>query len=165
MRAIVQVKTPGGLYLEGRFNGGFLAFMDSQRVTLVVLLDQSVAFDTVDHDVLLNRLSTSFGVRGSALRCFASYLPNRYQPVSFDQKLSENFQLDCGVPQGSCLCPLLFMIYASGDLRSLKSTSPMQAHAYASDTQLYLSFKADSTSSQIDAVNSIEHCVDAIGLG
>ena len=74
LRAIVQVQTPGGLYLEGRFNGGFLAFMDSQRVTLVVLLDQSVAFDTVDHDVLLNRLSTitSFGVRGSALHWFAS---------------------------------------------------------------------------------------------
>ena len=47
LRAIVQVQTPGGLYLEGRFNGGFLALMDSQRVTLVVLLDQSVAFDTV----------------------------------------------------------------------------------------------------------------------
>ena len=128
---------------------GFLAFMDSQRVTLVVLLDQSVAFDTVDHDVLLNRLSTSFGVRGSALRCFASYLPNRSQPVSFDQKLSENFQLDCGVPQGSCLCPLLFMIYASGDLS--KEYLP-QAHAYASDTQLYLSFKADSTSSQMQLI-------------
>lgn len=82
----------------------------------------------VDHDVLLNRLSTSFGVRGSALRCFASYLPNRSQSVSCDQKLSENFQLDCGVRQGSCLCPLLFMIYASSDLRSLKSTSPKPTH-------------------------------------
>ena len=139
LRAIVQVQTPGGLYLEGRFNGGFLAFMDSQRVTLVVLLDQSVAFDTVDHDVLLNRLSTSFGFRGSALRCFVSYLPNRSQPVSFDQKLSENFQLDCGVPQGSCLCPLLFMIYASGDLRSLKSTSPKPTHMRVTPNCIFLS--------------------------
>ena len=118
---------------------GFLAFTDSQRVTLVVLLDQSVAFDTVVHDVLLNRLSTSFGVRGSALRCFASYLPNRSQPVSFDQKLSENFQLDCGVPQGSCLCPLLFMIYATGDLRSLKSASPKPTHMRVTPNCIFLS--------------------------
>ena len=105
----------------------------------------------------------SFGVRGSALRCFASYLSNRSQRVSFDQKLSENFQIDCGVLQGSCLCPLLFMIYASSDLRSLKSTSPKPTHMRVTPKmQLYL-FKADSTSSQLDAVNSIEHCEDAIG--
>ena len=62
--------------------------LDSQRVTLLVLLDLSVAFDTVDHGVLLNRLNTSFGVRGSALQWFASYLLNRSKRVSFDQNLS-----------------------------------------------------------------------------
>ena len=62
--------------------------LDSQRVTLLVLLDLSVAFDTVDHEVLLNRLNTSFGVRGSALQWFSSYLLNRSQRVSFDQNLS-----------------------------------------------------------------------------
>ena len=76
---------------------------DSQRLTLLVLLDLRAAFDTVDHDVLLKRLSTSFGVRGSALHWFASYFSNRSQCVSFDQKLSENFQLAWGVPQGSGL--------------------------------------------------------------
>ena len=87
--------------------------LDSQRVTLLVLLDLSAAFDTVDHGVLLNRLSTSFGIRGSALQWFASYLLNRSQRVSFDQNLSDKFNLHCGVPQGSCLGPLLFTIYAS----------------------------------------------------
>ena len=62
--------------------------LDSQRVTLLVLLDLSVAFDTVDHGVLLNRLNTSFGVRGSALQWFTSYLLNRSKRVSFDQNLS-----------------------------------------------------------------------------
>ena len=81
--------------------------------------------------------------------------------VSFDQKLSEDFQLDCGVPQGSCLGPLLFMIYASKLFEVIKEYLP-QAHAYPDDSQLYLSFKADSTSSQIDPVNFMERCVDAI---
>ena len=62
--------------------------LDSQRVTLLVLLDLTVAFDTVDHEVLLNRLNTSFGVRGSALQWFTSHLLNRSQRVSFDQNLS-----------------------------------------------------------------------------
>ena len=130
-------------------------------MTLLVLLDLSAAFDTVDHDVLLNRLSASFGVKGSALQWFTSYLSNRSQRVSFDQKLSEKFQLTCGVPQGSCLCPLLFTIYASKLFQVIKEYLP-QAHAYADDTQLYLSCRADSTSSQNDAVNAMERCVDAI---
>ena len=82
---------------------------------------------------------------------FASYLSNRSQRVSFDQKLSEKFQLTCGVPQGSCLGPLLFTIYASKLFQVIKEYLP-QAHAYADDTKLYLSFRADSTSSQNDAV-------------
>ena len=66
--------------------------LDSQRVTLLVLLDLSAAFDTVDHGVLLNRLNTSFGVRGSALQWFTSYLLNRSQRVSFDQKFIREVQ-------------------------------------------------------------------------
>jgi len=134
--------------------------MDSQRVTLTVL-DLSAAFHTVDIDVLLNRLRTSFAFRGSALLWFASYISHRSQRVYFDQKLSEDSQLDCAVPQGSCLGPLLFMIYASKLFEVIKEYLP-QDYACADDSQLYLSFKADSTSSQIDAVDSMDRCVDAI---
>ena len=111
--------------------------MDAQRVTLLVLLDLSAAFDTVDHEVLLTRLRSSFGIRGTALRWFASYLSNRWQRVSFNQEVSERFDLTCGVPQGSCLGPLLFTIYASKIFEIIKEYLP-QAHAYADDTQLYL---------------------------
>ena len=111
--------------------------MDSRLVTLLVLLDLSVAFDTVNHVVLSNRLSTSFGVRGSALHWFASNLSNRSQRVSFNQKLSEDFQLDCGVPQGSCLGLLLFMICVSELFEVIKEYLS-KAHAYADDTQLHL---------------------------
>ena len=135
--------------------------LNSQRVTLLVLLDLSAAFDTVDHGVLLNRVSTSFGVRGSALQWFTSYLPNRSQRVSFDQTLSENFSLQCGVSQRSCLGPLLFTIYASKLFEVIKNYLP-QSHEYADDAQLYLSFNADSACSQNEAVEAMEQCIQAI---
>ena len=126
-----------------------------------MLLDLSAAFDTVDHGVLLNRLSTSFGVRESALQWFTSYLLNRSQRVSFDQNLSEKFNLQCGVPQGSCLGPLLFTIYASKFFEVIKNYLP-QSHVHADDTQLYLSFNADSACSQSDALEAMEQCIQAI---
>ena len=101
--------------------------LDSQRVTLLVLLDLSATFETVDHRVSLNRLRTSFGVRGSTLQWFTSYLLNRSQLMSFDQNLSEKFNLQCGVPQGSCLGPLLFTIYASKLFEVIKNYLP-QSH-------------------------------------
>ena len=136
--------------------------MDSQRVSLLVLLDLvSAAFDTVNHGVLLNRLRSSFGIKGTVLQWFASYLSGRSQRVSFDQKQSEKFLLTCGVPQGSCLGPLLFTIYASKLFEVIKGYLP-QAHAYADDTQLYFSFQADSVISQNDAVDAMEKCIKAI---
>ena len=110
-----SLRTVNIIALRSHFSlhNDILMNMDSQLVTLLVLLDLSAAFDTVNHVVLSNCLSTSFGVSGSALHWFASNLSNRSQRVSFDQKLSEDFQLDCGVPQGSCLGPLLFMICVS----------------------------------------------------
>ena len=135
--------------------------MDRKRVSLLILLDLSAAFDTVNHCVLLDRLRTSFGIRGPALQWFASYLSNRTQRVSFDQTLSEEVSLACGVPQGSCLGPLLFTIYASKLFDVIKGFLP-KVHAYADDMQLYLSFKADSASSQSDAVECMERCIKAI---
>ena len=144
-----------------KVHNDLLMNMDAQRVTLLVLLDLSAAFDTVDHEVLLNRLRSSFGIRGTALRWFASYLSNRWQRVSYNQEVSERFDLTCGVPQGSCLGPLLFTIYASKIFEIIKEYLP-QAHAYADDTQLYLSFKADSSTAQNDARKATENCITAI---
>ena len=84
--------------------------MNSQRVTLLVLLDLSATFDTVDHGILLRRLSSSFGIRGRALEWFSSYLLGRSQHILFDGVKSDSFDLRLGVPQGSCLGPLLFVV-------------------------------------------------------
>lgn len=78
---------------------------------MLVLLDLSAAFDTVDHNILLRRLETSFGVTGDALKWFNSYLSGRTQRVIADGKLSERCHLSFGVPQGSCLGLVFFFLF------------------------------------------------------
>ena len=111
--------------------------------------------------MLLSRLSTSFGIRGTALEWFASYLSGRSQRVSLSGKCSESLQLNQGVPQGSCLGPLLFTLYASKLFEVVKRHLP-SVHAYADDTQLYLAFKPGCASSTEDAVAAMEGCVKEI---
>ena len=77
--------------------------MDQREVTLLVLLDLSAAFDTVDHEIMLEILKSSFGVNGSALGWIKSFLSDRKQFVSVNQVLSSSFPMITGVPQGSCL--------------------------------------------------------------
>ena len=106
-------------------------------MTLLVLLDLSAAFDTVDHKILIHRLQSLLGSGGSALQWFRSYLRGRSQQVTINGALSKKFGLEqCGVPQGSYLGPLLFTIYASKLFSIIKSHLP-SAHWYADDTQLY----------------------------
>ena len=135
--------------------------MDRQRVTLLVLLDLSAAFDTVNHDILLRRLETLFRITGTALQWFSSYLGNRSQRVVFGDGVSESFYLACGVPQGSCLGPLLFTLYASKLFEVIKHHLP-SAHAYADDTQLYVSFKPDCSASEAECFSAMEECIRAV---
>ena len=87
--------------------------MNSQHAVLLVLLELSAAFYTINHCVLLRRLQTSFGMSGAPLDWFKSYLSARSQSVSIPGALSDNLPLNWGVPQGSCLRPLLYIIYSS----------------------------------------------------
>ena len=99
----------------------------------------SAGFGTVDHQILLERLSDEVGIRGTALNWFRSYLSDGSQCVCVHGVLSRPFDLNCGVPQGSCLGPLLFLIYASKLFKIVEHYLP-DAHCFADDTQLYLSF-------------------------
>ena len=87
--------------------------MDSQEITPLVLLDLTTAFDTIDHKILLYVLENNFGIIGSAHDWFASYLSARKQSVHINNWSSDDFNLSCGVLQGSCFSSVLFILYTS----------------------------------------------------
>ncbi len=129
----------------------------NRKAVLLVLLDLSAAFDTINHAYLLQVLQ-SMGVAGTVLKWFSSYLRFRKQSIVCNGKSSATFDLDCGVPQGSVLGPILFTIYTSS-LGKLLSNFGMSYHFYADDTQLYVSFDVKATDI---ARTAITDCVNAI---
>ena len=84
--------------------------LDSGNCTVGIFLDFQKAFNTVNHKILLVKLNC-YGIRGMALDWFSSYLTNRSQTVIYNDQESEMKETLCGVPQGSILCPLLFLLY------------------------------------------------------
>ena len=101
-----------------------------------VFLDFSKAFDTVNHDILLNKLEY-YGIRGVALDLFKSYLQNRPQMVKVGGITSNPMTVKCGVPQGSVLGPILLLIYIN-DIHKL-SSEILKFHLFADDTYFLFS--------------------------
>ena len=112
-----------------------LEAVDSGDVAALVRLDLSAAFDTVDHSILCRRLQVTFGLDGPVLAWFNSYLHGRSQCVRRGMYKSPFVQLLCGVPQGSVLDPILFIMYTA-DLIALVEQHGFCPHLYADDTQM-----------------------------
>ena len=111
---------------------------------VVISLDISAAFDTIDHQMLLSRLELNFGVTGVALNWFQSYLSDRSQAVYIGQTSSSIFPLTCGIPQGSVLGPVLFSLYTSPLANVIKNCEATPS-AYADDVNIASSIDPRST--------------------
>ena len=141
-----------------RVQNDILRQLDNQHGVILVLLDLSSAFDTIDHNNLFELLENRFGVRGSALRWIKSYLGNRSSSVYINNCLSSSTRSIFGVPQGSVLGPIIFTIYTT-PLADIIKYHGLSYHFYADDTQLYISFNPKVQSSLQESISLVEKCV------
>ena len=128
--------------------------LDERKVVILVLLDMSAAFDTMNHRSLLRVLECT-GVSGIALQWFSSYLSNRTQSMLIRSSISDPHELKCGVPQGSVLGPLLFTIYTAG-LGAIIRQHLVGYHFYADDSQIYVSTGPEKLE---EAISALEACL------
>ena len=114
----------------GKMSNQWLMNMDNGNLSAVVFLDIRKAFDTVDHTILLQKLNC-YGIQGDSAKLLESYLTNRMQCCSVNGHISPLEIIKCGVPQGSILGPLLFIVYMN-DLA--KSVNNVDITMFADDT-------------------------------
>ena len=129
--------------------------LDDGLDVALVLVDLSSAFDTVDHQILLERLQFKYGMSGSVLSWFKSYLSERYQITHIDKIRSSPRLLNSGVPQGSVLGPLQFPLYIS-PIEDIIDAHGLHSISYADDNQVYMSVRP---SDKDDFTRRLERCL------
>jgi len=146
-----------------RIQNDILQAIDNKRCVLLVLLDLSAAFDTVDHSILLHRLHNRFGISGQPLSWFESYLTNRQQTVYINGAHSVPMPVTCSVPQGSVLGPTLFSDYVS-PVCDIFNKHAVQYHQYADDTQVYVTFLPGELDTEMEAFSRLQCCLNEVRL-
>ncbi len=131
-----------------------LLVTDSGDHVILILLDLTSAFDTVDHGTLLSRLEYFVGIQGTVLSWFKSYLTNRTFSVRLGNFSSLPAKLSCGVPQGS----ILSILYSLLPLGTIFRKHGVSFHCYADDTQIYLPIKRNKHA----ALESLFACLDEV---
>ena len=132
--------------------------LDKRHVSLLTLLDLSSAFDAIDHNILLSRLHDLYGISGTCLSWFRSYLSNRRQSVAIANRISPIKELHYGVLQGSVLEPILFVLYIQPLSNQIKGHS-LSVHLFADDIQIGGSIHPQHVHS---AISSVEICISDV---
>ena len=127
-----------------------LRSLDARKHVVLVLLDLSAAFDTINQEILLTELHR-IGVQYDAHRWIESYLTDRMQCVTVNDHISCEMRPKHGAPQGSVLGPLLFSVYCAG-LSDVFVKQRIRYHVYADDTQLYVGFPRNDAAFAIDRI-------------
>ena len=135
--------------------------LDQGLVSVLVMLDLSAAFDTIDHSVLTSRLRQQFGVESTPLQWIQSYLHNRHQTVTINGELSTPVALQFGVPQGSVLGPKLYTMYTK-PVGAIIRNYNLECHFYADDTQVYVAFNPGCNITREATLQNVENCVGEI---
>ena len=138
----------------------WLANKDAGKLNGSVFIDLKRAFDTVDHNILLRKLYYCYGVDGNALQLLKSYLTGRTQRCYVNGVLSTEQYVSCGIPQGSILGPLLFIIYINDFPKCLRHTTPGM---FADDTYITTADEEISTIECWTSLNSREVKFDVYG--
>ena len=132
--------------------------MDEKIGTCLAALDLSAAFDTLEHQTVLERLKLSYGISGASLEWIKSYLIGRTQIVRFDEVCSPPSKCLYGVPQGSVLGPILFSLFVS-PISHVISSFGVSFHQFADDTQLYIHMDRKSKTDSFDLLDKCSKTV------
>ena len=136
--------------------------MERQEVTALTALDLSVAFDTVNQEILMEVLEHQFGITNLALSCFKTYLYPRKFVADIDGHCSREIDLKFSVPQGSLAGPILYLAYASTIRYVIPANSMININGYANDHSLNKNFSANNRIEETSAIRSLELCITDI---
>ena len=128
--------------------------MEARSCVVLLALDISAAFDTINHEILLKRLECDFGITGVALEWIRSYISDRECYVAVGSHNSDSWKCASGIPQGSVLGPLFFSLYVA-PIAQIFSECGIKFHQYADDTQLYTGVN----SADISNLDALRNCV------
>ena len=141
-----------------RVQNDILKAIDNNKCVILLLLDLSAVFDTVDHEILLYRLQSKFEIKGKVQAWFRSYLTDRTHFVNIDGSISSVYSVSYGVPQWSVLGPLLYLLYTS-PLGNLMQKHDISFHLYADNNQIYTTFSFNNDVELSSATCWVERCL------
>ena len=135
-----------------------LSALDKKKFALLSLLDLSAALDTIDHSILLSRLQTCLGISCTVLSWFESYFSGCFQSVLVHGTLSNPSPLLYGVPRGSFVSPILFVLYTHPSF-TISNTQLLSHHSFSDDNQLYITGPASEIS---NLLSSTQPCISQL---